>query len=63
MTCAYEEMAERAVDLVRSGDAVALGLETLSRFKAGPSMASNIAAAMTLPVFDRLKQLEQAPAP
>ncbi len=63
VTCAYEEMAERAVDLVRSGDAVALGLETLSRFKAGPSMASNIAAAMTLPVFDRLKQLERAPGP
>lgn len=56
VTCAYEEMAGRCVELVRSGEAVRLGLETMARFRAETSMARNLREAMHLPLFERLAQ-------
>jgi hypothetical protein len=62
VSCPYEEMAERAVEIVRSGNALTMGLEALARFKARTSMAANVAEAMRLPIFDRLLTLERAAA-
>jgi hypothetical protein len=61
LACAYDGMSQCAVEAVRSGQAVTLGLEALARFRAETSMARNVAAALDLPVFERLARQEPAP--
>jgi len=53
----YEALADRCVEIVRSGAATRMGLEALRRFQAETSMAANVAQAMALPVFERLKAM------
>lgn len=53
----YEALAERCVEIVRSGAAASMGLDALERFRAETSMEKNVAEAMTVPVFDRLKAM------
>lgn len=55
----YAQLAERCIDLVRSGDAAATGLSALERFRAETSMKANVAEAMALPVFERMATLER----
>jgi hypothetical protein len=53
----YEQLAERCVEIVRSGTATSMGLSALERFRAETSMAANMAECLALPVFDRLKAM------
>lgn len=50
----YDTVAERCVEMIRSKSYVAVGLAALQRFRAETSMRDNMAAALRLPVFERL---------
>jgi hypothetical protein len=53
--CPYAELAQRCAATIRSGQFAELGLSALSRFRAETSMRANLARAMSLPAFERLR--------
>lgn len=52
--CAYDALAERCVQIIRSMTYTDLGSAALAKFRAQTSMRDNMIEAMRLPVFDRL---------
>lgn len=53
--CAHEEMVARCVQIIRDRTYVDLGVGALERFRKETSMRDNMAEALRLPVFDRLR--------
>jgi hypothetical protein len=49
--CAYEEIADRCGEMIRSGAYLEIGLAALARFRAETSMRDNVARALALPIF------------
>ena len=54
-TSAYDELADRCVEIIKSGRYVDMARVALDDFRAKTSMAANVAAALELPIFERLK--------
>lgn len=53
-SCDYADIAERCIEIIRSRQAVGLGLSGLERFRAETSMKASIGRVLRLPVFERL---------
>jgi hypothetical protein len=51
----YDELAGRCVEIIKSGRYVEMARVALDDFRAKTSMAANVAAALDLPVFERLR--------
>jgi hypothetical protein len=54
--CPYDALAERSVQIIRSGSYVETGLTRLAKFQAETSMRDNMTRALALPIFDRLSK-------
>lgn len=52
--CAYDDVVERCVQIIRARTYVDLGAAALERFRKETSMRDNMHAALRLPVFERL---------
>jgi hypothetical protein len=55
--CAYEAMADQCQRIIQSGIFAELGLAALAKFRQETSMRDNMAAALRLPVFERLARI------
>jgi hypothetical protein len=55
--CPYDALAERSVQIIRSGSYVETGLTRLAKFQAETSMRDNMTRALALPIFDRLSKV------
>jgi hypothetical protein len=53
----YDALADRCLQILHSGFHAQLGLAALQKFSAETSMRDNMAAVLTLPVFERLAKL------
>ncbi len=54
LACPYEQLVERAVELVRTGTFMNVGNAARARFRAETSMGANMARLLQLPAFTRL---------
>lgn len=54
--CAYGEITDRCIEIIRSRRFVEIGFDALARFQRETSMRENVEHALKLPVFKRLEE-------